>query len=203
MAQRGPYAKGIARREEILVCALDAIGRRGYRNTSLKQIADDVGVSQAALLHYFGSKEELFTEVLRARDDRDAESVEWDDVPDPRSAFVEVIRRNAAVPGVVELFSRLAVDAVDPTHPAHSYFLERSARLRRGIAAAVRSADRPAALDPETMARVVQAVADGLQLQWLIDPDVEMAGIVGALIDALHPAYPQVRGAGPEETTGV
>ena len=59
MATRGSYAKGVARREEILESALDVIGRKGYQNASLKEIAEVVGVTPAALLHYFGSKEEL------------------------------------------------------------------------------------------------------------------------------------------------
>jgi hypothetical protein len=37
---------------------------------------------------------------------------------------------------------------------------------------------------------VIQAVADGLQLQWLIDPSVDMAGIIEKLIDALFPPAP-------------
>jgi AcrR family transcriptional regulator len=188
MARRGSYAKGVARREEILESALDVIGRNGYQNASLKQIAALVGVTPAALLHYFGSKEELFTEVLRKRDEHDAMSPQTLDPADAKSAFIDVIRHNTEVPGVVELFSRLSVDAADPAHPAHEYFLERSERLRESITDAfVQDADRRAILDPDTMARVIQAVADGLQLQWMIDRSVDMPGIIGALMDVLYP----------------
>ena len=142
----------------------------------------------AALLHYFGSKEELFTEVLRTRDEHDLKTPQPSDPSDAKAAFVEVIRRNAEVPGVVELFSRLSVDAVDPEHPAHRYFLDRSERLRESIAVAFESGDeRRAALDPDTMARVIQAVSDGLQLQWMIDRSVDMPGIIEALMDVLYP----------------
>lgn len=190
MARRGSYAKGVARREEILESALDVIGRRGYQNASLKQIAEGVGVTPAALLHYFGSKEELFTEVLRtrdARDEKDPHLTEVSETVDAKAAFIEVIRHNTEVPGVVELFSRLAVDAVDPDHPAHEYFLARRERLHHVIAGAFADDDGRAALDPDTMSRVIQAVADGLQLQWMIDRSVDMPGIIAALIDVLHP----------------
>ncbi|PCE16357.1 TetR family transcriptional regulator [Microbacterium sp. SZ1] len=188
MARRGSYAKGVARRQEILESTLDVVGRTGYRNASLKHIAEAVGVTPAALLHYFGSKEELFTEVLRTRDEQDERSPRMHDPVDAKAAFLDVIRHNTEVPGVVELFSRLAVDAADPDHPAHAYFLERSERLRGSIAEAFHGdAAKRAALDADTTARVVQAVADGLQLQWMVDPSVDMAGILEALMDVLYP----------------
>ena len=190
MTRRGSYAKGIARREEILESALDVIGRKGYQNASLKEIADVVGVTPAALLHYFGSKEELFTAVLRARDEHDTRSPAVQGL-EARAAFVQIIRHNTEVPGLVELFSRLAVDAADSRHPAHDFFLERSERLRENVADEfARDSGHTGVLDPETMARVVQAVADGLQLQWLVDPSVDMAGIVEKLIDVLFPPSP-------------
>lgn len=192
MARRGSYAKGVARREEILESALDVIGRKGYQNASLKQIAELVGVTPAALLHYFGSKEELFTEVLRKRDEHDGMMPQTMDPSDGKSAFVDVIRHNTEVPGVVELFSRLSVDAVDPAHPAHQYFLERSERLRESITVSFAHGEaHRATLDPDTMARVIQAVADGLQLQWMIDRSVDMPGIIGALMDVLYPPADQ------------
>ncbi|HEY5230670.1 MAG TPA: helix-turn-helix domain-containing protein, partial [Galbitalea sp.] len=60
MAGKGSYAKGVAKREEILRTALEVFARQGYRGTSLRELADAVNLSQAGLLHYFDSKEELF-----------------------------------------------------------------------------------------------------------------------------------------------
>ncbi len=187
MVRRGSYAKGVARREEILESALDVIGRKGYQNASLKEIAEVVGVTPAALLHYFGSKEELFTEVLRKRDEHDGLDPSVAGAAGARDGFLEVIRHNTQVPGLVALFSRLSVDAADPEHPAHAYFLERSERLRGTIAESFATEEQRPALDPETLARIIQAASDGLQLQWMIDPSVDMPGIMTALIDTLAP----------------
>ena len=62
--------------------------------------------------------------------------------------------------------------------------------LRAVFAEALARASRVAGeitdrIDPETLARIFQAVADGLQLQWMLEPDVDMAGIVAQLFDAL------------------
>ena len=187
--RRGSYAKGIAKREEILSRALEVIAAEGYAGASVKAIADDVGLSQAGLLHYFDSKDELFTEILRKRDEVDAAhfgTVDVDDVraEDLRSGYVAVIRHNA-VPGLVQLFSRLAVEATDPQHPAHEYFLQRSVGLRTMYIDALTRAQAEGALsasvDAELIARIMQAVADGMQLQWMLDPDVDMAAAVDAL----------------------
>ena len=191
MVRRGSYAKGVARREEILESALDVIGRKGYQNASLKEIAEVVGVTPAALLHYFGSKEELFTEVLRKRDEHDGIDPALRSPDEAKRAFIDVIRHNTEVPGLVALFSRLSVDAADPEHPAHQYFLDRSAGLRASLADDFGIEGRRSTLDPDTLARVIQAASDGLQLQWMIDPSVDMPGIMEALIDALHPPTTQ------------
>lgn len=195
MARRGSYAKGVAKREEILEAALEVIAREGYRGASVKEISEAVGLSQAGLLHYFDSKDELFTEILRKRDERDASLFApppIDPAADLRHGYVEVIRHNSEVPGLVQLFSRLSVDAADPQHPAHRYFVERSRMLRQTFADAL--AGRQAAgeltdrVDPDTLARIFQAVADGLQLQWMHDPGVDMAATVDALFEVLMPS---------------
>lgn len=193
--RRGSYAKGVAKREEILTRALEVIAREGYSGASVRELADAVGLSQAGLLHYFGSKEELFTEILRKRDEVDSEAFgpdpEHPAKRDPRAAYLAVISHNAEVPGLVQLYARLSVDAADPQHPAHEFFVERGEALRKVFAGEI--ARRQSAgeltdrIDPATLARVFQAVADGLQVQWMLEPEVDMAATVSALFDALDP----------------
>lgn len=188
MARRGSYAKGVAKREEILERALDVVAREGYRGASVKEIAEAVGLSQAGLLHYFDSKEELFTEILRKRDEHDGDEFRTDAPGAARAAYLRVIRHNVQTPGLVELFSRLAVEAADPAHPAHAYFLERTTELRAQLAQQADEFSGIRDVPPETLARIVQAVTDGLQLQWLLDRTVDMAGTVEALFAILDDA---------------
>jgi len=214
--RRGSYAKGVAKREEILTRALDVIAREGYRGASVKELADAVGLSQAGLLHYFESKEELFTEILRKRDELDSvgQGLDGDvehglgtdadlELSAVRAGYLGVVRHNADVPGLVHLFARLSVDAADPEHAAHDYFVQRGIGLRdffsRAIAAGQASGDIDDRVDPEVLARLFQAVADGMQVQWMLEPDVDMTAAVGALFELMTPraAPPAERGETP------
>lgn len=192
--RRGSYAKGVAKREEILERALDVIAREGYKGASVKELAEAVGLSQAGLLHYFDSKEDLFTAILRKRDEVDSAGFGLSETTevtasDLREGYLAIIRHNAEVPGLVQLFARLSVDASDPDHAAHDFFVERSRTLRDMFAAAIvtkqTAGEMNDRIDPQTLARIFQAVADGLQVQWMLEPEVDMAGTIDALFTAL------------------
>ncbi len=53
-----------ATKQAMLVAARSRFARESYENVSLREIAGDVGVDVALVSRYFGSKEDLFREVL-------------------------------------------------------------------------------------------------------------------------------------------
>ena len=53
-----------ATRQAILDAAMHRFAKEGYDGASLREIASDAGVDAALVSRYFGSKEELFVEVL-------------------------------------------------------------------------------------------------------------------------------------------
>ena len=57
--------KGDATRRRILEAALELFGSRGYSDTRLEDIAEQVGLSRPAVLKHFGSKEHLFVETYQ------------------------------------------------------------------------------------------------------------------------------------------
>lgn len=190
MAARGSYAKGIAKRDEILSTALEVIAERGYRKTSLRELATAVGLSQTGLLHYFGTKEELFIEVLRRRDETDAQQYgSADGHIHAIEGFLNVVRHNADVPGLVHLYTQFSAEATEEGHPAHAYFQERSALLHKLAVHEIelqKEAGRlPSTLDAELATRLMHAAADGLQSQWLLDNSIDMPGALAHLWDAL------------------
>lgn len=175
------------RREQILSVAADAFAVAGFRGTSLAEVAAKVGVSQPGLLHHFGSKEVLILAVLEQRDLADEEYVEarLEGVDaTTRDWLMAFCRRNETQPGLVRLFTVQAAESLDPAHPAHDFFFERNQRVRNRIEQLV-SRDQekgivPASLDPAATAVELVALMNGLQLQWLRDPSVDMCGIFEA-----------------------
>lgn len=52
-----------ARRQQVREIALRVFSERGYRATSMQDLAREAGMGKASLYHYFSSKEELLTEL--------------------------------------------------------------------------------------------------------------------------------------------
>lgn len=188
-ARRGAYAKGVARRQEILARAIEVFAAKGSERTSLRAIAEAIGVSHAALLHYFSSREELLVEVLRERENsyraKDAERDQTEIV----GVMVEAAHRNAAVPGLVSLYSNmLAASLEDGKDYSREYFSTRFEALRAKLIARIEAGQAAGTvrtdLDPQAVAALVIAASDGLQIQWLLDPDIDIEKSL-ALLDRL------------------
>lgn len=175
MTPRGPYAKGLAKREQILDAALDLFARNGYDRTSFREVARATGLSQAGLLHHFSSKEALFVEVLRRRDSRNEERHDANrGHPKTVDGLVSIVRHNAEEPGLVRLYVAMSAESTDADSAAREFFVERYRGLVENLAADVRHRQETGELaddlDPEVVASLLIAAADGLQIQWLLDP---------------------------------
>jgi AcrR family transcriptional regulator len=181
MAARGPYAKGVAKRAEILDTALAVIDEHGYSGATVKELADAVGLSQNGLLHYFGSKDALFLEIVRHHEDLVAVQIDVehaDFVTGFAGRVVRAMTDNFDKPGMTLLILSLATAAVESSHPANDYMVARFEALRNIAAGALAELQRrgefPATGDPVAAAALIAATMDGLQLQWLYDPTVEV-----------------------------
>jgi AcrR family transcriptional regulator len=89
---RGPYQKGIRRRREIVDAASRIFARYGYGGGSLRQIADDVGVTPAALARHFENKYGLLQAVL----------VHWEEDVDHRFDGAHGLEYFRGLPGAME-----------------------------------------------------------------------------------------------------
>ncbi|MGW3963545.1 TetR/AcrR family transcriptional regulator [Amycolatopsis sp. NPDC005003] len=179
----GGYLKGRIRREDIITAAAVAYGELGYHGSSLREIAKRVGISHAGLLYYFPTKEALLAAVLERRDAEDSEREQLTVPPglEVLRHFVALAEHNVRHPGIVDLYSRLAAEAVAPDHPAHEYFVRHYRAARDGVhesfeALAARGELRDG-VEPGMAALTFIALMDGLQVQWLTVPgDVDLVG---------------------------
>ena len=53
-----------ARRAQIVACAIDVIAEIGWAQTSIRKIADRVGVAMSAVLYHFGTKDNLVDAII-------------------------------------------------------------------------------------------------------------------------------------------
>ncbi|MCM0620877.1 TetR/AcrR family transcriptional regulator [Nocardioides bruguierae] len=192
--RRGPYAKSESRREEILDRAIEVFAERGVDGTSMRAIGEAVGVSHAALKHYFPSREALLVEVLRRREARLVEDVTaraGDDFTSLR-LLADATVRNAAEPGFVALHTAmLATGVLDPDGEAGEHLVARYREARGRIADDLATgvmAGRPIT-EVADVAALLLAASDGLQAQWLLEGgtngDVDLVRSYGLLIDLI------------------
>ena len=172
-----PREETIRKREDILKAALQTFGSRGYKSGSLAEIADQVGITHAGVLHHFGSKDQLLLDVLVYRDQADVAHLEGQHIPGGGGLFTHLVSTaalNAKRPGIVQAYAVLSGDSVTDGHPAKDWFRARYAQLRLEVGEALREVcgdTPPSDQIVDDAAASILAVMDGLQIQWLLDPD--------------------------------
>jgi AcrR family transcriptional regulator len=175
---RGSYAKTPARRAEIVRASFEVFSVGGYHASSLREIADRVGLTQAGILHHFANKWELLEAVLTLRDE-EAVAVTGVNEANPgletMRGFLRLIEHNLREPGIVELYCVLSAESTSVNHPAHAYFRKRYDWTVSVVADAygdmlMRGEIHPG-IDPRSAAVRTIAIMDGLQVQWLLDRD--------------------------------
>ena len=178
-------------REAALNAAIDLIAEHGYAATSMAQVAEAAGISPSGLAHHFPSKAALLGAVLDHRDAIDM--VPALEVVGPWGVFdglVELARVNSGRRQLVALYTTVIGEAVGPDHPAHDWMLRHYAVSLARLSDAVREGQRRGEIDTaapaDGIARATIALMDGLQVQWLLDPSVDMPAELRLHVDGLR-----------------
>jgi len=168
----------VQRREDILKAALTTFGSKGYKNGSLAEIAEQVDMTHAGVLHHFGSKDALLLEVLSYRDKTDVAHLQGQHIPDGIDLFRHLIKTafmNMQRRGIVQAYAVLSAESVTDDHPAREFFETRYEVLRNEVRHAFEVVCAEHGVDDaqtiDDAAAAVLAVMDGLQVQWLLHPD--------------------------------
>ena len=173
---RGPYAKGTAKREEIIERAIEAFGKTGYHGTSMREIATACGLSQAGLLHHFPSKEAILLAIVDHREHMHPDAAAEPNTLTWQETSLAQVRFNEQNEGLTRLWANLVGEATDPAHPAHDYFKARYQGLRDMNTAqqATENQHTQPTDEDRFKAQLLIAIWDGLQTQWLLDESFDM-----------------------------
>jgi TetR/AcrR family transcriptional repressor of nem operon len=178
-----------ARRRELFALAAPVFRGRGYRGATIKELAHACHLSPASLYHYFPSKRDLATYLVR-RPRLDWESTWVDPTIDPLSQLGQLIRLAIGELPNYLLALQLSEEAGDASPAGDDRaraFREGEAVFGRLIAAAAPGLQRERAAG---IARDLLAILAGTAYTGL-DPDPERAvraRIVGLLRRELVPA---------------
>ena len=97
---------------------------------------------------------------------------------------------NATIRGLIQLDAVMRAEAVNPSHPAHDYVVGLTHRFRAAIRADL-AADQAAGriradLDLDLTALALASLIEGVQLEWLLDPAVDMAAVMTDAVSRLR-----------------
>ena len=180
--KRGPYAKTAETKATIAKAALDVVRELGHGGLTTAEVSERAGVSEATRFYHFPTRDHLLVAAMEAAEaeneafmgaDADNAQVGLEDIPG------RIARRGMTNVNDLRLFASLAGQATDPEHPAHDFLKRHNERAVQGYAQGIRlrMAEGLAHpdLDPDSVARHMVAIWNGLQSQWLIDPSFDLA----------------------------
>ncbi len=179
------YQVGIETRKRILEATRSLLGEIGLEGTTLKAICDRAGVLAGSFYNQFASKDEAVMEVVREAVrsvDPHPQAVASDTVADLVAAYVEFITGD---PTVARIYLQVAVGGGFTDEELGARILgQHRRRVERLAAALVR--ERPAVGEAGAALRAEAALAtlNGLTLQYVLDPDLDLAAHAELMVAA-------------------
>ena len=101
----------------ILDTAIRMFAEGGYNTVSLAHIAEEVGITQAGLLHHFPTKSDLLMAAIEDRDER----LRLTTTDNALADLLTILRTNEETPVLVKLHAVINGEALLEGHPAHDW----------------------------------------------------------------------------------
>ena len=164
---------------KIIEAANRYFAENGFHGTAMSDIAKEAGLTGPGLLHHFPNKEELLIAVLEQRDATDQERLTNLFKASHTDRIFEILQslmeHNQARPDMVRLFTVLVTECIAHDHPGHEFFVQRYRNYRHKYLYLIREYQEAGYIrndiSVEQLSILVMAIMDGLQIQWLLDPD--------------------------------
>ena len=191
---RRAAARGSAR-ERLLDVAASEFAERGYAGASLEAVAKRAGLTRGAVYWNFESKQDLFLTLLDERLDQPARELmrltETAPADQPTAAAVgRRLERLISDQGslIMLTFEYWAAAVRDPA--LREGFNQRQDQLRTILARAVDSRHAatgvPLTYPAESLAAAILALAHGMAMTKLVDPNGVPDGLQGEILDLLY-----------------
>jgi len=163
---------------------------KGFHGFSMRELAEQVGITHSGLLHHYPTKQHLLRAALNERQRRSMRGLtDLRDIEPSRMIMVNA----AAEPQLARFYVTLAGEAVDPGHPAHAHFAQNYQRTRRsftqGFEIAKRVGDLNTSQSSHLLAKWLITLMDGLQLQWLYDDSMDLVAAYDRALLSLAPMF--------------
>lgn len=107
------------RREQLLSIAAQLFAERGFRNTTVRDIADAAGILSGSLYHHFDSKESMVDEILSTFQ------------TELFAGYDEIMKSDLDARGRIEAAVRLSFKAIDQHHAEVAIFQNEADQLSR------------------------------------------------------------------------
>ncbi|MEU9124521.1 TetR/AcrR family transcriptional regulator [Streptomyces sp. NPDC048506] len=171
-----------ARRQQLIEATIDLVSTRGYPATSLSAIAERAGLSKAAVLYHFSSKDNLtraaLEQVLEQFSAHVAERLAR--ASGPRDRLVAYVRAMVGYQQAhrrhVRVITEMLLDDAGGTrlktpgsHDTHDRWQHLAHLLTEGQQAGVFRE-----FDPQTMALAIGGAIDGVIAHWLAHPEFDL-----------------------------
>jgi TetR/AcrR family transcriptional regulator, acrAB operon repressor len=184
-------------RRRLVESATALFARKGYRDASIQEIADESGISRGSIFWHFGSKEGLLWAVLEELFARWEKELLVPKVGD--ATGIEAVRRSLDAyraflegePEAIRLFHVLMFEALGPRPDLAGEY----ARLLRHfktfgaawIALGVEAGEVRPDVDPHAISVAIVGALSGIGAQYLLDPEgVDLERVFEALARTLE-----------------
>jgi AcrR family transcriptional regulator len=176
-----------------VAAAVDLLAAKGFRGSTIAELAEQVGMTHPNWIYYFGTKERLLREVVEERERR--EDASFYATLDSDVGYFTALNGVAHLIVDNAVFTRLFVvlgsENLDDGDPLHDFFVDRYKRARQYTEAGLRSDQKKGRIRPDVdidqIGREVVSTLMGLEIQWLMDPEsIDFLGTVAAYGRGLH-----------------
>lgn len=169
--------KGERMRQAILNAATSLFAAHGYNYVRIADIAKQVGISDAGVLHHFPSKADLFLAVVRLREaDYRTDIFEADTVREMIDRIIDSVRTASRHPDLLRFRAMLTSAAMTADTPAQNH-LETNLgimldAMEKVIAQGIRAGEIRSDTDARHASLALLAINEGVRNQWALHPDL-------------------------------